>query len=138
VSSIEPIAAIAKLGGWDGVKDAESRKLLSDLKSLFTEFNNLPTRYLLERYQEFLQSGDEIFFAHIRESSQIHAFKIGIEGRCATLLVRRPGTADKTGNCSDDETESYNYDEIFNNDRPLEETEKAFCALVAEMLKKYA
>jgi hypothetical protein len=137
-SSIEPIRAIAGLGGWDGVKDAKSRKLLSDLKRLFTEYNNLPAKYLSEVYENFLYSEDEVLFVHIRESDQIAAFINGISRKAVSLLVRRPGTEGAVGNRSDDETESYNYDEIFDNDKPLEDAEKAFCKLVSEMLKKYA
>jgi hypothetical protein len=136
VSSIEPIVEIAKLGGWDGVKDAKSRKLLSDLKSLFAEFNGLPTRYLLEKYQEFSSGLDEVLFVHIRECGQIDAFIRGISGPAVTLLVRRPGIGE-TGNRSDDETDNYTYDVIFDNDLPLEESERAFCALVDGIREKY-
>ena len=125
VSSIEPIMAIAKLGGWDGVKDAKSRKLLSDLKSLFSEFNGLPNRYLLEHHQAFLQSGDDIIFVHIRESDQITAFIDGIKEPVVSLLIRRPGTSGHMGNRSDDETESYTYDVVFDNDMPLDYLVKA-------------
>ena len=39
ISSIAPILKIAKAGGWNGNKDDKSRKLLSDLKHLFTKYN---------------------------------------------------------------------------------------------------
>ena len=54
VSSIDPIKRIARENGWNGEKDLKSRKFLADLKQLFTEYNDLPTKYIIEKYKEFL------------------------------------------------------------------------------------
>ncbi|MCL2004273.1 MAG: hypothetical protein FWG72_09775 [Oscillospiraceae bacterium] len=138
ISSIDPIAAIAKQGGWDGVKDARSRKLLSDLKRIFAEYNDLPTQYLLQEYRRFLGSEDEVLFVHIRERDQIEAFKTAAAGPCVTLLIRRPGSSGKMGNPSDDEVNLVHYDVTFENDQPLADAEKAFCKLIGYLLKKHA
>ncbi|MCL1806700.1 MAG: hypothetical protein FWG31_03255 [Oscillospiraceae bacterium] len=138
ISSIDPITALAKQGGWDGVKDVRSRKLLSNLKRLFAEFNDLPNRYVLEEYQTFLQSNDDVLFVHIREQDQIEAFKKAAAGGCVTLLVRRPGSGNRIGNPSDDEVANYHYDVTFDNDLPLEEAEKTFRALVEYIRFNYA
>ena len=138
ISSIDPIVEIAKQGGWDGVKDARSRKLLSGLKRLFAEFNDLPNRYAVEEFHKFLESSDGILFVHIRERDQIEAFKAAAGERCVTLLVRRPGPSGKIGNPSDDEVDYAHYDHIFDNDRPLPEAEKAFCALIEYICARHA
>ncbi|MDR0324952.1 MAG: hypothetical protein LBI19_02505 [Oscillospiraceae bacterium] len=138
ISSIDPIAALARQGGWDGVKDAKSRKLLSDLKRVFAEFNDLSNQYVLREYQSFLESGDEILFIHIREQDQIEAFKAVAADRCVTLLVRRPGTYGRVGNSSDDEVDQFSYDVIFDNDQPQPEAEKAFCALIGYIHSRHA
>ena len=65
-SSIDPIKVIAKAGGWDGTKDAKSRKMLSDLKAVMIAYNDLPTTYLLRKYYEFERSDDDILLVHIR------------------------------------------------------------------------
>ena len=36
LSSVDEIKKIALIGGWDGEKNPQSRKFLSDLKDLFT------------------------------------------------------------------------------------------------------
>jgi hypothetical protein len=84
-----------------------------------------------------LRNEDEILFVHIRESNQINEFKTVSECPCVTLLVRRPGIGE-TGNRSDDGTEDYTYDEVFNNDMPLEDAERAFCELVDDIYRRYA
>ena len=41
ISSVTPIKEIAKAGGWKGEKDAKARTMLSDLKKVFTEYNEI-------------------------------------------------------------------------------------------------
>ena len=41
-STIDLVKQVAKLCGWDGTKDLKSRKFLSDLKDLLTEYNDAP------------------------------------------------------------------------------------------------
>ncbi|MCI8630612.1 MAG: hypothetical protein HFE57_14180 [Firmicutes bacterium] len=71
ISSITPILTIAKAGEWNGNKDDKSRKLLSDLKHLFTNYNDLSFHYLKSQTEEFLSSDNEILFIHIREPEEI-------------------------------------------------------------------
>ena len=65
VSSITPIVEIARFAGWDGQKTLAARRLLSQLKQAFTEFNDLSFTYCLKAYQDFLDSDDEILFLHV-------------------------------------------------------------------------
>ena len=53
ISAITPILKIAYANGWDGKKDAKSRKFLSDLKRIFIDFNDLPNNYLIQEQQIF-------------------------------------------------------------------------------------
>lgn len=127
VSSITPIKELAAQCGWDGTKDKKSRKFLADLKRLLVEYNNYPTRYLLEKHREFLNDGElEIMFAHIRETDQIEAFLNGIDGQKTTLLIRRPSLTEAYNNSADDMVENYDYDYIYENSKPLEELEADF------------
>ena len=41
-STVDKVKEIAFEGGWDGEKTLEARKFLSDLKDLFTKFNDMP------------------------------------------------------------------------------------------------
>lgn len=136
ISSITPIKDIAKQCGWSGEKDDKSRKFLSDLKKLMTEFNDYPTLYLLDQYRAFLESNKQILFVQIREGGEIDKFKACIDIPCFTLLIKRSSEAyAKWGNASDDEVEAYKYDYIFDNCKALPESEIDFKNLIAEMLR---
>ena len=136
ISSITPIKEIAAQHGWNGEKDLKSRRFLAELKRVFTEYNDLPNRYLVQQAQEFGESEDEILFVHIREADQIEAFVRGVDGNCITLLVRRdlPEVAGGYGTRADDDVENYPYDIIFDNNRPLEQSTAAFAALIEQLL----
>lgn len=120
VSAITPIKNIAKLGGWNGEKDEKARKLLSDLKRIFIEYNDLPSTYLLDEFNKFMNDDEaEILFMHIREGSEIDKIKKLIACPCVTLLIERPSiTSIIFGNASDDEVTNYIYDYIYMNDSP--------------------
>jgi hypothetical protein len=132
VSSITPIKEIARMHGWDGGKDDRGRKLLVDLKRAFTEYNDLPTNYLIGEAEKFLASGAEVFFAHIREASEIDKFAAaaraiaGGRAEVKTLLVRRKLQDRVFGNDSDDKVEEYRYDWIYDNDGPLDSMDADF------------
>ncbi len=133
VSSITPIKEIAAANGWTGEKTPEARRFLADLKEAFTRYNDLPTRYLLEQYRQFLDSDEELMFAHIREAGEIAKLKSQVDGPCVTLLVRRGSQVPAAwGNAADDETEKYAYDYIYENRFPLEEAKKDFLAFLEE------
>ena len=137
ISSITPIKEIAAMHGWNGEKDLKSRRFLAELKRVFTEYNDLPNRYLLEQRADFLQSEEEILFLHIREPEQIETFVRAVDGDCITLLVRRelPDTAGGYGNHADDDVEDYPYTVIFDNNRPLEQSVLAFSELIDALMK---
>lgn len=120
VSSIDPIKEIAKSAGWNGEKTPESRKLLSELKRVFTEYNELPNNYIVEQYNDFMTSDEEIMFVHIRECAEIEKFKKSISNNCKTLLVHRPGN-DSWGNSSDDDVGNMTYDFYYENNKKMEE-----------------
>jgi hypothetical protein len=137
VSTIDPIKKIARENGWNGEKDLKSRKFLADLKQVFAEYNDLPTVYTIEKYKEFLESENELFFVHIREGEQIAHFldeakKVGIAPK--TLLIRSKRCEAVYGNASDDDVEKYSYDYYYDNDIPLDEAEVAFCEFLENII----
>lgn len=137
VSSITPIKDIARrYGGWNGEKDAKSRKFLADLKKLFVDYNDLPFQYICGEYDNFMAGEEQILFVHIREGCEIEKFKRWVPGPCATLLiVRRMGDRAAWGNISDDNVDDYKYDYVYENDRSLEDTEAGFCEFLGRLLK---
>lgn len=135
ISAITPIKEIAQNYGWNGEKDARSRRFLSDLKKAFINYNDLPTKYLYSEYKEFMKSEDKILFVHIREKEEIEKFKNLVTIKCITLLVdRKISNAEKWGNSSDDEVKNYQYDFSFENNRSLPIIEQEFVAFLYSLL----
>lgn len=123
ISSITPILDVARAAGWDGVKTPASRRFLSQLKEICTEFNDLPFRYCMEQLELFRQSDRQLLFVHIREPEQIARFRDAAGEGCQTILVRRPALEQARGplgNRSDDGVNGYDYDHVFVNDGPLD------------------
>ena len=123
ISSITPILDVARAAGWDGVKTPASRRFLSRLKEICTEFNDLPFRYCMEQLELFRQSDRQLLFVHIREPEQIARFRDAAGEGCQAILVRRPALEQARGplgNRSDDGVNGYDYDHIFVNDGPLD------------------
>ena len=135
-SSVDPIKEMARLGGWMGQKDAKSRRMLSDLKNLFIDYNDWPTKYLIRKYYEFERSDDDILFVHIREPKEIDKFLMAIkpsedvEMRNLAFLIRRSAAPTMFGNASDDGVSEYAYDAVFVNDVDLNSAEEKFVHLL--------
>lgn len=137
VSAITPIKRIAQKYGWNGEKDEKSRKFLADLKKAFIDYNDLPTKYLIEQYNIFLNSKAKILFVHIREGEEIDKFKCYVKIPCYTLLIRRDLIECKQwGNYSDDGVANYSYDFYYDNNKPLKQTEIEFPKYIKKILKE--
>ena len=137
ISSITPIKEVAGLFGWNGTKDDKSRKFLADLKQLTVEYNDYPTVWATEQYNQFLKSDKEVLFVHIREPEEIKKFVRATGGEAKTLLIRGGERMAKReyGNSADDCVENYEYDYYFINDKTLDIAESEFCSFISEILK---
>lgn len=141
VSSITPIKKIAEENGWKGEKTPEARKFLAELKRIFTEYNDLPNRYVLAEYDAFLRDPEkQLFFVHIREGEQIKRFVTASKcfegGHCVTLLVTSERCKGTYGNSSDDMVEDYDYDYTFANDGTLSQAKVEFLNFLDGLIKK--
>ena len=127
VSSIDRIKAIAVYGGWDGQKDLKGRKLLSDIKLAFSEYNDLPFKQMAHEIKIFKNFRDEqILFIHVREPEEIKKL-VSEYPEIKTLLIIRGERPLNFGNMSDDNVYDYNdYDFIFENNGELENLENDF------------
>ena len=126
ISSITPIKGIAAQFGWDGEKDAKSRRFLSDLKMAFSKYNDLPTKYLLSEYSKFMADATlEILFVHIREAPEILNFCSKVPVPVVRLYIDRPGLG-RFDNDSDDKAGDFAYDYVYMNDKPLNALEHDF------------
>lgn len=127
-STVDKVKEIAAYIGWDGVKDLKSRKLLSDLKDICTEYNDMPvtdiTKWLDKWDEDFryygVESQPHVFFIDDREPGHIQRLKEKFNA--ITVLIRRPGDEDtETSNHADEEVFDYNYDWTIYNDGDVED-----------------
>lgn len=139
ISSVDPIKAIARMAGWDGDKSDKSRKMLSDLKMLFTQYNDLPLRYIREQYEQFLAGDEQVMFVHIREPEEIARFVATAPGQIRTLLITNSNRERHVyQNASDDNVERFDYDGVYDNCLPLEQTREAFLTFFGAFFRRWA
>lgn len=134
LSTITPIKQLARNLGWDGTKDLKSRKFLSDLKDLLTEWNDYPFKYICEQVtniQEYwaeygISPKNIVFFIDCREPEEIKKLCDKLDAK--SLLIRRASAENsETSNHADAEVLNYNYDIVIENDGNLIDfAQKAF------------
>ena len=142
LSTITPIKEIAKTVGWNGQKDLKSRKFLSDLKDLLTEYNDYSFNYISASlakikmdWKEYgLTAESVVVFVDCREPEEIKKLcdKLGAK----SLLIRRASAENsETSNHADEEVLNYNYDIVIENNGDLRDfAEKAFEFAKAERI----
>ena len=117
LSTVDKIKEVATILGWTGEKDDKSRKFLSDLKDLSTEYNNGPFRYIVNSIENN-DSLNTIHFIHCREPKEIQKLKDYFGHMCHTVLMRRPDVQ-RFNNHADQDVEQFNYDHVILNDGTL-------------------
>lgn len=136
VSSIDRIKSIAVYGGWNGQKDLKGRKLLSDIKLAFSEYNDLPFKQMAHEIKIFKDfRKEQILFIHVREPEEIKKL-VSEYPEIKTLLITRGQNPYEFGNMADDNVLNYNYDFVFENNGKLENLENDFIEFFkSKMLK---
>ena len=120
ISTVDRVKEAAKiLVGWNGEKDEVSRKLLVDLKRLSIDYNDAPTKYVMEIAEKFKNSEENLMFIHIREIEEIEKTKQLLNAK--TLLITNPRVKLITSNDSDGKVNEYKYDYYIENDGTLED-----------------
>jgi len=139
ISTIDKIKEHAINLGWNGVKDNKGRLLLSELKRISKEYNELPLRDVLNKIYYICQdSSDNIIFIHSREQEEIKQIKNKFkdDNSCYTLLIENNRVNSCLGNNSDDcDKSSRFYDYVIHNDWGLEELEVAACSFIEGIVK---
>lgn len=125
-SSVDKVKEVARFIGWNGGKTDKDRKFLSDLKSLCTNYNDMPFNSMREKYEDFLKNNAHFLFLHIREPEEIERAKK--EFNAKTILVKRNSIKHISSNESDNNVYNYNYNVVINNDGDVDELkDKAIC-----------
>lgn len=142
-STVDFVKEVAKICGWDGVKDLKGRKFLSDLKDILTEYDDIPVKKIKCKILDLIRPIEKlgyntdriIFFIHTREPKELQRFKD--EFGAKTLLIQRPSVADnEQSNHADKEVMNFNYDYIIDNDGTLEDLQKKADSFIINILKE--
>ena len=121
-SSVEEVKHFAEMMGWKGEKDDKSRKFLSDLKDILTEYNDRPFKFLETCVKRFNNDKvNEFCFLHIREPEEIERAKN--EFNAKTVLVWNKNVSLINSNHADANVYDYTYDVLIDNSGTLEELE---------------
>jgi hypothetical protein len=123
ISSVDEIKEVARILGWDGVtKDEKTRKFLSDLKLLATEYSNSPFEYMKSEIDKFMNDDcfnfnygqiKGIIVCHVREPEEIQKMKDYF--KCSTLLITNNRIEQVKSNMADAGVYNFTYDYTVDN-----------------------
>lgn len=117
LSTIDYVKDIARTFGWNGEKQQKDRKMLSDLKDILTEWNDLPHKIICEKIEKCRENNIKAIFIDSREPEDIQRFVD--EYNAFTVLIKRSSIEMIYGNHADDNVDDYEYDCIIDNSRGL-------------------
>ena len=129
VSSSDIVKQSALAAGWNGEKDVKGRQFLVAIKEAMVEYGDLPTVYLTAKYNEFMASEFDFYFAHVREPREIEKLVKKINAK--TILVKR-AAAPVINTPNENNVDKYKYDIIFHNDQPIEKSVKDFFIAITQ------
>lgn len=139
-STIDKVKKIAKRNfGWDGKKTDKSRKFLSDIKKLWSEYNNGPFEDMDKKISDhYYEIGKErkyvVYFIHCREPHEIQKFVDKFQESCITILLKRDDR-EVPNNDSDKNVENYKYDYYFDNNGNKGRLEKEVLKFIENIRK---
>lgn len=122
ISSVDIIKEVARRLGWNGEKDDKSRKFLSDLKDLSTQYSDAPLEYLTKEFNRVKDHDNVMLFMHIREPEEIQRAKERFGA--LTLLIKRPGYEPIQSNHADRDVDQFDYDYTIVNNGTMQDLEQ--------------
>lgn len=125
ISTVDFVKEVAMFCGWDGVKDAKSRKFLSDLKKLLTEWDEVPMKKITKAYEELEREvlGGNMpgfLFVHCREPEEILRLQEQF-GAVAVLIEREEVENLEQSNSSDANVKNFAYEYVIRNNGSIQD-----------------
>lgn len=124
-STIDKVKKITrKHFGWNAEKTEDSRLFLSEVKKIWSEFNDGPFTHMsnkIDRHHSKLikkHKREVIYFIHCREPEEIQKFVEKYADKCSTILIKRKGIEIPNNN-SDKNVHDYQYDYVIENNEDL-------------------
>lgn len=126
ISTVDFIKSVAKICGWNGEKTPSARRMLSNLKDILTEWDDVPYKRISEEIMKTEKAWSQasfhpsrtVLFVMSREPEEIRRFVKDFDAK--TILIRR-ATDQKISNHADANVENYNYDIEIENNGTLDE-----------------
>jgi len=131
-SSVDKVKNISEICfGWDGKKNEKSRKFLSEMKRIWTDFNDGPTNDILNRIEidtKYCMEKDKdirknVYFLHIREPEEIKKIQKIYGDNCITLIIKKD-VEFHPNNSSDQNVDKYEYQYTIDNNGSLDDLKK--------------
>lgn len=127
-STIDFVKQVASSMGWSGEKTPRSRKLLSELKNLMIEYDDIPFKKMVHKVKSTIndfnfyncpEKYEVIIFIMCREPSEIEKLKKELNAK--TIFIHSEKAENKSNNMdikntADSNIFNYNYDIIIEND----------------------
>lgn len=142
-STVDEVKKLARLLGWNGIKDGKGRKFLSDLKDALTEYNDLPRKHIIKQIEKRLELykdepialKDMVIFIHSREPDDIEKWR---EYGAKAILIKGNIDLDSINwnNHADDEVFDCIYDYVIDNTQSLREWRETAAWFVDEIRKE--
>ena len=114
ISTITPIKRAAKLLGWNGEKDENSRKFLSDLKDLCTKTFDTSFRYIEAELYDAEENDVDYVFIDCREPEEIKRL-VKHFGAQTIYIDASKRVKQITSNHADKNVQNYEYDLYIDN-----------------------
>jgi len=125
-SSVDQVKSAARLLGWDGIKDKDTRNFLSLLKDESDKVFDTSFRYMKDRiecHSSFIDKwnvqNQYFLFFHMREPENIERFCKEFDST-RTLFIRRDGL-EEFDNHADRNVNNYNYEFVIDNNGSIDE-----------------
>lgn len=129
-STIDKVKKVSKRNfGWNGKKTEDARLFLSEIKRVWSEFNNGPFEDMVNKISksyEKLEKNDKenvVYFIHCREPQEIQKFVDKYKDKCITILLKRDDR-DVPNNDSDKNVSNFNYNYLIENSGNKKDLEK--------------
>lgn len=144
ISTVDFVKEVAAYCGWDGAKTPESRKFLSDLKRILTEWNEVPLKKICQEVRAWqgiwIGSGDyhkAVVFIHCREPKEIDKLVYQFhQYNPVTLLIRREAAESvEQINDSDNSVLNYSYNYVVRNEGTLDDLMESARVFLRDCLK---
>jgi len=140
-STIDKVKKVSKRNfDWDGKKTDDARKFLSEMKRIWSEYNNGPFNDVVEKIDKHNKKLDKkekkdfIYFIHCREPHEIQKFLDKYGNECLTLLLRRDDR-EVPDNYSDKNVDNFDYNYVIENKGNKKDLEQEAVKFLKKILK---